>query len=200
METLQDANIGLLLRGLKEGSEPAFNALYQLHSGMLLANIRNLVRDQEVARELLQDLYLKVWENRANIDPEKSFKAYLFTIARNMVYDYLRRAALDKRAKLRLLTDAVEGYELNHAGLDDLANTAILQGAIANLSPQCREVYQLSRLEGKSHEQISEIMGLSPATVNNHIVRAKRELRKFLYNNQDLAIVLLTSWAVGQLK
>jgi len=59
MEPGADANIAFLLQQLKQGSEPAFNALYRLHSKMLLGNIRNLVKDQEVAKELLQDLYLK---------------------------------------------------------------------------------------------------------------------------------------------
>lgn len=199
MNTVQDVNVELLLRQLREGSEPAFNALYRLHSKMLLANIRSLVKDQEIAKELLQDLYLKVWENRASINPDKSFRSYLFTIARNMVYDHLRRVALDSRAKLRLLNEAVEAYEHNHSALDDVANTALLQSAVENLSPQCREVYRLSRIEGKSHEEISTIMGISLSTVNNHIVRAKREVRSFLAKNHDLALLLVAALATHQL-
>jgi len=80
MEIRAEANITLLLQQLKQGSEPAFNALYRLHSKMLLSNIRNLVKDNEIAKELLQDLYLKVWENRESIDPDRSFKSFLFTI------------------------------------------------------------------------------------------------------------------------
>jgi len=197
MEKVQDENVGLLLRQLKDGSEPAFNALYRMHSVMLLANIRNLVRDQETAKELLQELYLKVWENRENIDETKSFRAYLFTIARNMVYNYFRKVALDNKAKLRLVNEATEAYEHNHAGLDDAANTAMLQDAVQSLSPQCREVYRLSRLEGKSHQEISLLMGISPSTVNNHMVRAKREMRGFLAKNHDVAIILLAAWLIN---
>jgi RNA polymerase sigma-70 factor (family 1) len=200
MEKVQDENVGLLLRQLKDGSEPAFNALYRLHSTMLLANIRNLVRDQETAKELLQELYLKIWENRANIDETKSFRAYLFTIARNMVYNHFRKVALDNKAKLRLINEVTEVYEHNHAGLDDAANTALLQEAVQGLSPQCREVYRLSRMEGKSHEEIGRLMGISPSTVNNHIVKAKRQMRSFLANNHDLAVILVTAWAINQLR
>jgi len=199
MEKVHDENVGLLLRQLKDGSEPAFNALYRLHSTMLLANIRNLVRDQEIAKELLQELYLKVWENRENIDETKSFRAYLFTIARNMVYNHFRKIAMDNKAKLRLINEITEVYEHNHVGLDDAANTALLQEAVQSLSPQCREVYRLSRMEGKSHEEISQVMGISLSTVNNHIVKAKREMRSFLAKNQDLAIIFVAAWAINQL-
>ena len=200
MEKVHDENVGLLLRQLKDGSEPAFNALYRLHSTMLLANIRNLVRDQETAKELLQELYLKVWENRENIDETKSFRAYLFTIARNMVYNHFRKIAMDNKAKLRLINEITEAYEYNHAGLDDAANTALLQDAVQSLSPQCREVYRLSRMEGRSHEEISQVMGISLSTVNNHIVKAKREMRSFLAKNQDVAMILVAAWAINQLR
>ncbi len=108
MKSGTEINIDLLLRQLKQGSEPAFNTLYLQHSRILLSNIRNLVKDNEVAKELLQDLYLKVWENRGSIDPEKSFKSFLFVMARNMVYDDFRRVSLDKRAKISLMNIALQ--------------------------------------------------------------------------------------------
>jgi RNA polymerase sigma-70 factor (family 1) len=193
-----DTNIVFLLQQLKQGSEPAFNALYRLHSKMLLSNIRNLVKDQEVAKELLQDLYLKVWENRETIDTDKSFKSFLFTIGRNMVYDYLRRVSLDKKAKLELLAGALEFYSHAEEDLDFKESKEVLQMAVNALPPQRRQIYTLSKLEGKSHHEISHQLGISISTVNNHMVKANKEVRFFLFRNRDLAIILLTSMAISQ--
>jgi RNA polymerase sigma-70 factor (family 1) len=197
MEPGTDANIAFLLQQLKHGSEPAFNALYRLHSKMLLGNIRNLVKDQEVAKELLQDLYLKVWENRDAIDTNKSFKSFLFTIGRNMVYDYLRRVSLDKKAKLKLMAGALEFYSHSEEDLDLKESKEVLQTAVNTLPPQCRQVYTLSKLEGKSHQEISQQLGISISTVNNHMVKANKVVRSFLFHNRDLAIIFITSLAIS---
>jgi RNA polymerase sigma-70 factor (family 1) len=196
METGVEANITLLLQQLKEGSEPAFNALYKLHSKMLLSNIRNLVKDNEIAKELLQDLYLKIWENREKIDTGKSFKSFLFTVAKNMVYDYLRRASLDKRAKVRLMTNAIEFYTHTEEALDYKESHALINVAVETLPAQCRQVYTLSKLEGKSHQEISLELGISVSTVNNHMVKANREVRAYLLRHGDLAIAFLVSTVI----
>lgn len=190
MESGAEANIVLLLVQLQQGSEQAFNALYKLHSKILLSNIRNLVKDNEVAKELLQDLYLKVWENRENIDTEKSFKSFLFTIARNIVYDYFRRVSLDKRAKLKLITNAFEFYTHIEENLDFKESTEILKTAVSALPPQCREVYTLSKLEGKSHQEISRQLDISISTVNNHMVKANRQIRMFLTGYGDVVALI----------
>src|SRR5665213_1262436 len=140
MEPGAEANIVLLLQQLKQGSEPAFNALYRLHSKILLGNIRNLVKDNETAKELLQDLYLKVWENRESIDIEKSFKSFLFAMARNMVYDYFRKAAVDKKAKVKLMTNAVEFYSHTEENIHFKESHEVFKIAVGTLPPQCRQV------------------------------------------------------------
>jgi RNA polymerase sigma-70 factor (family 1) len=198
MEPGADANIAFLLQQLKHGSEPAFNTLYRLHSRMLLGNIRNLVKDQEVAKELLQDLYLKVWENRETIETDKSFKSFLFTIGRNMVYDYLRRVSLDKKAKLKLMAGALEFYSHSEEDLDFKESKEVLQTAVNTLPPQCRQVYTLSKLEGKSHQEISQQLGISISTVNNQMVKANKVVRSFLFHNRDLTIIFLTSLAISR--
>lgn len=193
MEFRTDENITLLIEQLKKGSERAFNTLYKLHSAMLLSNIRNLVKDNEVAKELLQDLYLKVWENRENIDTEKSFKSFLFTVARNMVYDFFRRASLDKRIKLKLIANAFELYTHVEESLTFKESTEILNTAVDTLPQQCREIYKLSKLEGMSHQEISLQLDISVSTVNNHMVKANRKIRTFLSQHGEVAVLLFAT-------
>lgn len=191
MEPEAEVNIIFLLKQLKRGNEQAFNSLYKLHSKLLLGNIRNLVKDNEIAKELLQDLYLKVWDNRENIDTEKSFKSFLFTVARNMIYDYFRKASLDKKMKLKLINNAFEFYTHIEEALQFKESAEILRSAVGRLPLQCREVYTLSKLDGKSHQEISRQLDISISTVNNHMVKANRQIRAFVAHHYDLAVLIL---------
>jgi len=188
-----EENIIILVEQLKQGSENAFNKLYKLHSRILLSNIRNLVKDNEIARELLQDLYLKVWENREQFDTSKSFKSFLFTMASNIVYDYFRKVSVDRKAKRRLIANALGFYNHIEEALEFKEQKVILEAAVGTLPNQCREVYKLSKLMGKSHQEISHQLDISISTVNNHMVKANRQVRAFLTQHADVVILLLLS-------
>lgn len=190
----------LLLLQLKEGNSHAFSALYGMYSKMLLSNMLHMVKDQEVAKELLQDLFLKIWEKRAQIDIEKSFKSFLFTIAKNMVYDYLRKVALDKKLTKELIVSTIEAYSHTEELLGFKEKNACLSQAIEMLSPQSRQVYQLCKIEGLSHKEISERLGISISTVNNHIVKSSKVVKAFLYSHSDLAITLAVVALIDKLK
>ncbi|RKR84631.1 RNA polymerase sigma factor (sigma-70 family) [Mucilaginibacter gracilis] len=89
--------LNLLIQQLQKGSEFAFTSIYDFYSHQLYRNLLRLVKDEEIAQELLQDLFLKIWENRHNIKLDTSFKSYLYKIAENLVYGHFRKMAKDKR-------------------------------------------------------------------------------------------------------
>ncbi len=186
-----DGKIRILLSQLREGNECAFEQLYHMHSGMLLANIRSLVKDREASCDLLQDLYVKVWEYRQTIDLDKSYEAFLFTVARNLVYDHLRKIALDRKKRLELMNIVLESYPHVEEHMIAKEQEGLLANAVNRLPEQCRRVYKLSKLEGKSHQEISHILRISLATVNNHMVRANREVRSFLLRHKEVSLMVL---------
>ena len=188
-----DTDLKLLVAQLKEGSKQAFECLYREHSKALLANIRYLVKDKEVASEILQDVYLKIWESRSSIDLDRSYKGFLYTVARNMIYDYLRKLALDERRRLVLISKTLEVYTHVEERLILKEHEKLLSEALSQLSLQCRKVYTLSKFEGKSHQEISQLLNISLATVNNHMVKSNRQIRTFFLQNSEL------SWFVALL-
>ncbi|PWS32864.1 RNA polymerase sigma factor [Pedobacter paludis] len=190
----------LLLLQLKNGNYSAFDLLYQRYSKMLYANILRLVKDSEMAKELLQDLFLKIWERRNAIDTTKSFKSFLFTIARNAVYDYFRKVSLDKKLMTEMISRSVELYSHTEEDISFKEKSACLAQAINTLPPQSRQVYQLCKIEGLSHEEISKQLGISISTINNHMVKANKLVKEFLYRNSDLAITLIVVSFLHQLK
>lgn len=185
-----EADIKLLLLQFRNGNQHAFERLYRMHSRYLLSNIRALVKDKDVADEILQDVFLKVWENRELVNPDKSFRNFLYTITKNMVYDHMRRVALDIRKRHELMQTALEIYTHVEEQLINKENHALLSDAVEHLPAQCRTVYTLSKFDGKSHQEISKQLNISLATVNNHMVKANRQIRSFLLKNGELSLVI----------
>jgi len=190
MKFLEEDELKLLLLQLKQGHEPAFNALYLTYSKALYKKINGIVKDEAIADELLQDLFLKVWEKRAYIKPECSFAAFLYTIANNLVYDYFRKISKDKRLHARLLINAVDYYMQTEENLIGKETSAIIQQAIDKLSDQRKRVFTLCKIEGKSYQEAADILGISVATVNTHMVNSIRFIKEYLYKNQEITLAI----------
>ena len=180
-----------LLLLLKDGHEPAFEKIYNLYSSRLFGNIYKIVKSESTAQELLQEVFIKLWNNRANIDPEKSFRSYLFRIAENNVYDFFRKAARDKKMQARLLAVATEHYEHIEEMMLRKENNSMLEKAINSLSPQRQQVFRLCKLEGKSYSEVSRELGISASTISDHIVKANKAVREYLFENMDMSILLI---------
>lgn len=181
-----------LLLELAAGNEHAFRQLFNDYHGRLYAYIFRLIKSKQVAEELVMDVFMKIWMGRDLAGNIQNFDAFLFRIAHNKSIDFLRSAANDQR-----LRDIVwEGIELSTAeGADSnllqQEFQAKLQEAILLLPPQKKKIYQLSREQGLTHQQIANQVKLSKATVNNHIVEAQSFIRNYLSAGVDLTILIL---------
>lgn len=169
----------LLLR-LKSGDYQAFTQLYQRYSLRLLGRIIRLVKSEETAEEILQTLFLKVWERRDQIDADKSLKSFLFTIAQNLVYDHFRRMALDERFRNEFIKQYAEDYQHIEEELTFKQTQENVMNAIKALPPQCQKVFILFKIEGKSYAEICETLNISKSTVNNHLTKANSLLKSNL--------------------
>ncbi len=179
-----------LLLLLKEGHERSFEEIYKLYSARLFGNIYKMVKEKSTAQEILQEVFVKLWNNRASIDPERSFRSYLFRIAENSVYDFFRKAARDRKMQARLIAAATEHYEHIEEMLLRKENNRVLQNAIDSLSPQRQQVFRLCKLEGKTYEEVGQQLGISASTISDHIVKANKAIREYLFEHMDLTILL----------
>jgi len=96
------------------------------------------------------------------------------------------------------MAGALEFYSHSEEDLDFKESKEVLQTAVNTLPPQCRQVYTLSKLEGKRHQEISQQLGISISTVNNHMVKANKVVRSFLFHNRDLTIIFITGLALAR--
>lgn len=175
-----------LLLLLKQGHEAAFEKIYKLYSSRLFGNIYKMVKSESTAQEILQEVFITVWNNRTGIDPERSFRAYIFRIAENNVFDFFRNALRVKKMQSHILIIATEHYEHIEELLSRKENNAILHKAINSLSPQRQQVFRRCKLEGKSYAEVSVELGISVSTISDHIVKAKKTIREYLFDNIDL--------------
>ncbi|WP_448700661.1 RNA polymerase sigma factor [Mucilaginibacter sp. AW1-3] len=174
---------------LNAGDTRAFEKLYRLYSVRILKKLIRLVKQEEIAAELLQDIFLKLWEKRESIDPDQSLRSYLFRIAENKITDLFRRAAYDKKLLSHLVNVSTELCHDTEETIDLKDGQSLLQQAISTLPPQRQKIFILCKIEGKSYEETAALLGISSGTVNDHMVKAGRTVRKY-FNSADLALLL----------
>ncbi len=149
------------------------------------------MKDPELAKDLAQDVFIKIWVNRKKLAELKSLEAYLYIVARNLFLDSLRKKMVDVpvsdlqglwgEPQADTTGDNVEYKELQRS----------LYEAIEQLPPQMRTVFRLSRMEGLTHEQIATKMRISKATSQSYIVRALAIIRKSISKKAGIGDLLI---------
>lgn len=192
-------NEDILLSRLKAGEHRAFDTLYKRYRTPIYANILKLVKSHDYATELLQEVFLKVWQRRAYIDSSLNFKAYLLRIAQNTVYDFFRKASREQVLENTLISLTCKAsYSPVEDQLYFRETQANLEKALNRLPEKCRKVFIMCKLEGKSYDEVSKLLNISTATINNHIVKATRILKKywlFFHGNTLLLTIFLLELA-----
>lgn len=180
-----------LLLKLRSGDHLAFEKIYHLYKVRLTANALRLFKSTELAEELLQNLFLKIWEQRSAIDPSQSLNAYLYKIANNMAYDHFRKIGSDKKLYEKLVLATETSYNHIDKYILQKENQAEFNRAISLLPPQQQRVFTLCKLEEKSYKEVAQILNITTGTVNNHLTRANIFLRDYFLKKSSVAVSVL---------
>ncbi len=152
-----------------------------------------MVKDTDVAEELLQDVFLKVWNSREKIDIERSFKSWIYAIAINTVYDHYRKLSRDARLQQELINQFSEIYQSADDDFIYEQRRELLEKALHEMPPQRLAVFKLCKLQGKSYQEAALELSISPSTVSNQLVQATKFLKNYIFNSKPLTILIL-SW------
>ena len=180
-----------LVQRLRNGDFEAFEQLYRHYRKRLAGNFVKLLRSDVLAQDALPDLFLKVWNARATIDPTQSFRSSIYRIAENPGIDIYRTAARAKKLMQQLLAVCDSGYTHVEEHIISEENIRMVRQIIAQLPAQQKKVYTLHKLEGKSYEEISVLLRISPSTINKHIYRAHRFVKSQLLKAPQFTITLI---------
>ncbi|GAA3929651.1 sigma-70 family RNA polymerase sigma factor [Chitinophaga oryziterrae] len=179
-----------LLRRLRDGDEFAFKGLYETYAPRLAARLIQLLRSEELAEDVLQDLFIKIWEIRQTINPELSFGALLYKIAANLSKNVYRRNVYDQLMRRQINPD--ESHNPIEESFNQSEAKELLQAALNKLTPRQREVYIMHKIDGLSYQQISSQLNISSSAINHHIQEANKQLKKILkYKNMYILAVLI---------
>lgn len=143
--------------------EQLFNELFREHEKRLFTFIIKIVKSDVQAKDILQDVFLKLWLIRHKLTEVENIGAFLYRLTENKVFDYLRTVANDKKAKEYLWKKMQQSScEQPDETLENKEYHLIIQRAISQLSPQRKAIYVLSKVEGNKRNAIADELQLSP--------------------------------------
>jgi RNA polymerase sigma-70 factor (ECF subfamily) len=171
--------------------EASFKKLYDEYKNRLYGYILAIVHSPDAAKDITQELFIKLWVNRNMLVHIIDHEHYIFTMARNKTLNYIRKANNDARVMDQLKNYMAPDHNEVEEQIIYTEYQQLVGKALENLSPQRRLVFRLSRYQGLRLEEIARQMSLSKNTVKNHLVEALRYIRNYLANH-GITFLLLT--------
>lgn len=187
-----------LIEKLRLGDTRAFEQLYHHYSPRLYLNVLKMVKDETAAEELIQELFTKIWQKRAELQIESDFVAYLYRVAQNLVHDFFRKLLRDRKMLAHFKLMATANYDHIEAALSYKESEQLLKSALEKLSPQQRMVYVFCKVQGYTYKQTAEKMGISPHTVKEYLSKANSAVKIYLLANLEMNLGLFLLFIFSQ--
>ena len=166
-----------LLMASKDGDLASFERLVRLYQAKLLRVVGRIVYDPKTAEEVVQDVFVSVYQSLASIDEKRPFSSYIYAVAKNAGISLLRAK---KHGKEVMLEDSLPSLVNVEKEYIDREERERIHGALAHLPAKYRVPLRLYYFEDVSYEKISHVLGLPVNTVRTHLKRAKKLLAELL--------------------
>ena len=180
-----------LLRSLQKGNDEAYLILYKRYHLLLYKWVLKFVKVPQLAEDLVQDVFLKVWQIRARLNPKQSFPAFIYKISRNKAFTMLKKIAADEKLRMQVMVQLSNTAESAENIILWHQYEQLLTKAIAQLPPQRQKVFKLCRQEFKSYEEVALALGISRNTVKEHIVMAVKNIKEYLIHYGDISFICI---------
>lgn len=164
-----DLNINEILSKLKLGDENAFQALFSMYEERLYNFVYTFTKSKYATEEIIQEVFIKIWMQKESIDLSKSFTSFIYTVTRNHTYNYLRSVANRLSLKEELWKNITKKSERIENDIIYNEYENIVDEILEGLPRRKKSIFLLSRREGKSNQEIANILEISPKTVKNHL-------------------------------
>ena len=168
-----------LISGLKRGDHDSYETLFRLYYAKFVNFADAIIKDRNVAKDIVQEAFIKIWANRARLDENQVLQNYIYVIVKRLILNYLR----DHRPSESLESEVAQKLQCNSLGGQDLVVIANetrtrMQDIISRMPAQRRTVFVMSRNQGMTNKQIAETLQISVKTVERHMTLALAELRE----------------------
>lgn len=180
-----------LMREIKADNMFAFDLIYNKYSKKLYKFGYSLLKSHEETENLVQDVFLNLWENRNKVEKDSSIKSYIFAITYNSAISILRKKAMESKfveylKSLQIIYEKPVNMELEYTELTNKINEIVYA-----LPQRQKEVYLLHKVEALKYSEIAVLLDISVNTIENHMSRALKTIRKKLGNYSLIAILFL---------
>lgn len=179
-----------LVNKLANDDEVAFEVLFHKYKDKLYSFLIHLGNSASAAEDVLQDVFMKIWDRRTQLGDIDNFNAYLFRMAANQAINLMRRQSREIK-----ILDELKLYTIDENGtaqaMSEKEVQETLSKALATLPQQQYKVFMLSREHGLKYDDIAAEMGISAATVRNHMVQALKKIRVYLESSHIISIIYL---------
>ena len=187
----------ILTYQLKAGSADAYKKIFNQYYKPLCSFAKKFVFDLAVAEDIVQDLFVKFWVQRSEIHLKTSLKAYLFQSAKNECLNYLKHQSVKEKYKMHIANASTDRFFNDNLEEEEINQLIYL--TIESLPPRCKQVFEMSRFDGKSIEEIALELSVSPNTIKNQLVSALKRIRQALENNEFLCLTTIFLKLLGSL-
>ncbi len=190
-----------LIEQIQNGDVHAYGIFFRQHYARLLNYCRLFIKGEDEAEDLVQEAFVKLWENRHELDPERSVEALLYISVRNRCLNFLRDRDL-KREKFQNYKQEVEQRQFlvhfDYLGEEEIPLEERLfvevDIAIEALPNRCKEVLRLSRFEGLKNSEVAKRLGISVKAVEKQLSVGKKKISAQLKDKYPLGLVLFLLW------
>ena len=187
-ENISDAE---LARKIKAGEKNAYQELFERYAPRIYQFSLSYLKNNADAEELVQDVFLKIWEKRDMLDDSKNIKSFIFKVAINTIYDFIRHKNIENAFNdyTRASVEPNSDNTWHTVIYDEMQEN--LQRLVAQLPAQQQKIFRLSKEEGLTSEEIAVKLNLSKRTVDNHIYRAVSFLKEHFKGESFISALFL---------
>lgn len=182
----------VLLLQIAEGDEIAFRHLFDFYKERLFTFAFGLTHSKVDAEEIVQDIFLKLWESRTTLSTIIYPQSYIYTMARNRALDLLASTGRNQKLIQKVWANITQSEELTEHILQAKESQQLIYQAVAELTEKKQQIFELSRNDGLSHDEISNLLGISKQTVKNNLSEALKQIK--LYLERHSALLALIFW------
>jgi RNA polymerase sigma-70 factor (family 1) len=163
--------------------ELMFSEIFRQHEHKLYTLALKLTKSDQLAKDIIQDVFLKLWDQRNLISSIINIEAWLYRVTENKIIDFLRKASADNRLKEKIWSQLQQIVNESEQYLAAKEYNQIILKAIDQLPPQRKLIYQLNKENGMNYREIAHELHLSKHTVKNQLSTAVRSVKNFLARN-----------------
>ncbi len=179
---------GNIVKQIQSGNRAAFDQFYKEYFRSMVAFASSYLRDKNLAEDLVQDAFIKLWEKRTTINDDSNLGAFLVTIIKNSMLDYFNHVRIKNKVESQLQSSLAHSVELNYQSIEACDPNSLfqkdihqlIQKALNRMPEQTKTIFEMSRFKNMSYQEIAQHYQISVKGVGFHIAKALKEMRNQL--------------------